>query len=97
MSTQIILNNDRTFTIGKQEDCAPVLEQNRLDRQDNVFSTDKKMHRVASVPNVLIDKWCKEWQCNIHELMTQPDLKLRLYRRLNDPSWSKLRTDEGRL
>lgn len=97
MSTQVIQQRDGTILMGKQEDCAPVLAENKLDRQDNVFSPSKKMHRVASIPNVLVDKWCREWGCTMHQMMSEPEFKLKLYRRLNDPEWRALRTDEGRL
>lgn len=92
---EVILNRDESLTIGKQQDCAPVLEQNKLERDGNTFNTKNNYHKAASIPTILIDKWCKEWGCSMHQLLSEPEFKLKLYRRLNDPEYRALRTDTG--
>ena len=93
--TNIFLNRDDTLTLGKEQNAAPILDQNKLERDGNTFSTKNNYHKAASIPSVMIDQWCKEWGCTMHQLMSEPEFKLKLYRRLNDPSYRNLRTDEG--
>lgn len=94
--TQIIKNRDGTLTIGKQQRVDPIFQENHEYSKDNPFGTGKKLHKVASIPTVLFDKWCKEWKCTMHQMMTDPEIKLKLYRRLNSNDWQKLRTDDQR-
>lgn len=72
-----------------------------LDANKDAFNSYKKptyrsetMNHVASIPNIIIEKWMKEEPpLNIYN----PQHKKRLLQRLNDPEWKYLRTMPGRI
>lgn len=51
------------------------------------------MHKVATVPMVLIEQWSKELHCNILEKQNRHLLMMKL----RDRDYSKTRTKEGRI
>src|SRR3990167_3870057 len=76
--------------------------EERLDRNkalanhgDRGYGTDrdKWLRRVGSIPNVVILAWLKE---GIDIFSTDPAMKLKVRRLLNDPDWRWLRTAPGR-
>lgn len=48
-------------------------------------------HRIAHIPNVVIDQWLTEDGIDVFN----PDHADRVWKKLNDPDWKKLRTSEG--
>ena len=79
--------------VKKTQDVEPYLDRNQ--REKNLQSSGWKgdLHKVASVPLVLIEQWSKELGVNILEKANRHLLMLKL----NDRNYSKLRTKEGRL
>lgn len=82
-----------TTTVKKTQDVEGYLDKNKRERGEQVSGWKGDMHKVASVPFVLIEQWCKELGCNILEAKNRHLLMLKL----NDRDYSKLRTKEGRV
>jgi hypothetical protein len=53
----------KTTTIAQYQDCTPIFEQNKklLSADDGYTSHDKWRRRVASVPFITLQIWCKQW------------------------------------
>lgn len=79
--------------LSKHQDVEPYLDD--IARQRNQAETGWKgdLHKVATVPMVIIDQWNEELKCNV--LLKENRHLLML--KLNDPNYSKLRTKEGRI
>jgi len=80
-------------TIKKTQDVEPYLKQNQIERNAQETGWKGDLHKVATVPIVLIEKWNKEFGCNILKKENRHLLMLKL----NDRDNSKLRTKEGRI
>ncbi len=86
-------NADGTFTIQKSQDVEGILKDNAIDKNASSSGWKGDMHKVASVPMVIVEQWWKE-------LGSDPFHKKNrkwLIAKLNSSEWSKLRTKEGRL
>ena len=79
--------------IKKTQDVAPYIDQNKVERNNQNSGWKGDLHKVASVPLVIIEQWCKEFGCNILQTENRHLLMLKLRDRDN----SKLRTKEGRI
>jgi hypothetical protein len=79
--------------VKKTQDVEPYLDD--IARQRNQAETGWKgdLHKVATVPMVIIDQWNKELNCNV--LLKENRHLLML--KLNSPEYSKLRTKTGRI
>lgn len=84
--------NDRTI-IKKTQDVEGYLDRNRAERNNQVSGWRGDLHKVASVPFVLIEEWCKEFGCNILAKENRHLLMLKLRNR----DYNKLRTKEGQI
>lgn len=85
-------DSDR-LVIKKTQDAKPYLDQIQKERSDQVEGWKGDLHKVATVPLVLVEEWCKEFGCNILAKENRHLLMLKL----NDSQYSKLRTKEGRI
>jgi hypothetical protein len=99
IKTHILKNNDGTITIGTTQDYTSILEKNKYEANNNLNRTNRDTfgRKVASIPLNLINAWCKEWNCSLHQLMNDPSLKAKMMARLRDKSYLKLRTDHGNI
>ncbi len=86
-----------TFTIETYQDVGPYLERNRRERnawngQGRQLVGDS-MRKIADIPNVVAEKWMREYGVNVLDKNHLPAVK----RLLRDPEWAYLRTSPGRI
>ena len=87
---------DRAY-VRKAENVAPRIDLNKRLQANKVYSDKKRpVSRVASIPPVVAHHWMLEDGVNWFALRGD-DLDKYLSRKLNDPDWKWLRTDEGRI
>lgn len=79
--------------VKKTQDVQGYLDQNQRERSNQVEGWKGDLHKIASVPMVLIEEWNKEFGCNI--LLAENRHLLML--KLNDRNYQKLRTKEGKV
>ena len=72
------------------------LDLNQRLQTDKVYSKKRPMTRVASIPPAVAHQWMLQDGVNWLSLRGD-ELEKYLNRKLNDPDWKWLRTDEGRL
>lgn len=96
----VIKNTDGTISIGTTQDVSSILEDNvrQATSGANRHTGDQTWGRkVASIPFNLLNAWCKEWGCTLHQLNNDPQLKAKMFARLRDRDYLKLRTDTGQI
>lgn len=83
----------KTFTVERVQDVEPILEHNKVLRALPQKS-DWGRH-VASIPNVLIERWLNEEHARGNRGMTfgSKEFDALITRKLRDPEWAYLRTD----
>jgi hypothetical protein len=83
----------KSFTIERVQDVEPILEHNKTLRTLEQRS-DWGRH-VASVPNVVLEKWLtEEWERgNIHMQFGTEEFYGMVERKLQDPEYRAFRTD----
>lgn len=52
--------------------------------------------KVASVPIDVLDQWIKEG-IDYRKIKTDPEMRVKFFRRLNSPEWRKLKTYNGHI
>src|SRR5262245_44099135 len=84
--------SDRTV-IETVQDVAPILERNKALRNadDRGWSASYDLRRAATIPDIIILKWRKEYGIDVFNRNHWPAVK----RLLNDPEWRYLRTAPG--
>ena len=99
VKTHIKKNNDGTLSIGTSQDVEELLTQNQFEANNNVnrINRDTYGRKVASIPLNMLNMWCKEWGCTMFQLNADPTMKAKLFARLRDKEYLKLRTDTGRI
>jgi len=75
------------------QDVAPYLRQNNLDRTEGRQGWKGEVHKIASIPLVVLEQWRKEIGSDPLDKNNRP----WLIARLNNKDWAKLRTKEGRI
>lgn len=91
VSTVVQLNHDGSLTTGTIQDCVPILEHAKaLHNEGHHGSGDMRL--AASVPMVVIEKYCDDSGITYTDFMHSQDHKKRL---LNDPSLSYFRIWKG--
>ena len=94
MTVQTIYHPDgRALTIQRVQDVEPILERNKQLRTMEQRS-DWGRH-VASVPNVVLEKWLnEEWaRGNIHMQFGSDEYYEMVERKLQDPEFREFRVD----
>lgn len=83
--------HDNKFHIQKVQDVTPYLAQNAVERSNQTSGWKADMHKVASIPLVLVEQWWKELGSN------PLDKKNRgwLIAKLNSSEFQALRTKDG--
>lgn len=85
--------SEDSLTIKRSADVEANIEANKREYIDNTHARFGDMRRVASIPMVIIDKWCAEDGINY----LAPEHAGALKRKLNDPDNRFLRTMPGKL
>ena len=82
-----------TTTLHSVQDVEPFLEQNKLDYNDGSdgWSPSRELQRVASIPNILIEKWLREEGIDVYNDNHWP----AVVRKLNSSEYRHLRTGSG--
>jgi len=90
-----IIENADSLTIVNEEDVEPNLDVNKelYNDQDGGWSKSREFRRVASIPNILIEKWLIEENVNV----LLPENKQWLRKKLNSNEYLYLRTAPGEL
>jgi hypothetical protein len=100
--TETFLDNDKDGIIQKRSlDIEPIIENNKkLFNQNDGYSSDKGLKRIASIPVVILEIWCKEYhkdqnKGNWFELPQETQKKI-LKEKLNSSEFRYFRTSEGK-
>lgn len=93
---EIIHHDDQEdrLTIGVEQDVSPILEANKIARNQAEGRRMGDMERVASIPAVLVMEWMKE---GINVMAPNQDDLKKIKQKLNSPEYAYLRTGGGRL
>ena len=84
----------KTTYIHTEQDVQPILERNKLLRnEDNGRGVKQQWWHVGTIPVGLIHKWLKEEGVDVYN----PDHWSRVKQKLNSPDYRYLRTSEGRV
>jgi hypothetical protein len=85
--------NNESLVIHKQQDVAPVIAANRIDRnqgpQDLSFG-----RKIASVPVDVLDAWIREG-VDYRRISKDPEMKKKFYAKLNSREFSAFKTYDG--
>ena len=100
--TETFLDNDKDGIIQKRSlDIEPIIENNKkLFNQNDGYSPDKGLKRIASIPVVILEIWCKEYhkdqnKGNWFELPQEIQKKI-LREKLNSSDFKYFKTSEGK-
>ena len=100
--TETYLDNDKDGIIQKRSlNIEPIIENNKkLFNQNDGYSPDKGLKRIASIPVVILEIWCKEYhkdqnKGNWFELPQETQKKI-LKEKLNSSEFRYFRTAEGK-
>lgn len=87
--------NGTDLTVERWQDVEPILDHNKALRSQEQNS-DWGRH-VASIPNVILEKWLNEeyQRGNIGLRMFSAEFDQLVERKLKDPDWAYLRTDNS--
>ncbi len=76
------------------QDVEPILKANEIMRNEGKgFSPSREWRRIASIPNIFVEKWLKEEGIDVYNKEHWPAVE----RKLRDPDYSKFRTSSGGL
>ena len=75
------------------QDVEPYLKQIEDEKKETVSGWKGDLHKVATIPLVLIEQWNQELKCNVLAKENRHLLMLKI----NDRNYQKLRTKEGRV
>lgn len=93
VKTLVQLNGDGSLTTGTMQDCESILERSKALHNEGMHGS-KDMRLAASIPVVVIEKWCNDNGIAYADLGRSPDLKRRM---LSDPALSSFRVWKGRI
>lgn len=87
--------SDGKWAIETIQDVEPILERNKAMQNDGSggWSPTRDFRRAASIPDVVILQWKKQYGVDIHN----PDHWPAVKKLLNSSEWQWLRTAPGRL
>lgn len=93
VKTIVALNNDGSLTTGTVQDCEPILEHTKAMHNEGLHGSSD-MRLAASIPLVVVEKWCNDNHVSYEELGRSAELKKRM---LNDPALGLFRIWKGRV
>tara|TARA_R110002020_G_scaffold20944_2_gene70805 strand:+ start:186 stop:527 length:342 start_codon:yes stop_codon:yes gene_type:complete len=100
--TETFLDNDKDGIIQKRSlDIEPIIENNKkLFNQNDGYSPDKGLKRIASIPVVILEIWCKEYHKDQNKgnwFDLPRDIQKKILReKLNSSEFRYFRTAEGK-
>lgn len=87
-------NNGEDLTVEHTQDVGAIIEHNKA-LQSMPQRSDWGRH-IASIPEVIVMKWLDEEAARGNHLrMYTPEFNQLIERKLNDPEWKYLRTDNA--
>ena len=87
-------HEDGTYTVHSSQDVEPILDLNKaMANHNDGYSPSRELRRVATIPNILINKWLVEEGWNALD----PANGDKLASKLNSSDYLYLRTAPGRL
>jgi hypothetical protein len=85
--------NSQALIVHKSQDVSPIIEANRIDRnegpQDLSFG-----RKIASVPIDVLDAWIREG-VDYRQIKKNPEMRKKFYEKLNSREWSAFKTYDG--
>jgi len=86
---------DDVIVTHAEMDCAPTIELNKILYNDGTegYGPTREWRRVASIPNIVLEKWLKEEGIKYWD----PADTHKLAAKLDDPEWKFLRTAPGKV
>ena len=100
--TETFLDNGNEGVVQKRSlDIKPIIENNkRLYNQNDGYSPDKGLKRIATIPTIILEIWAKEYhkdqnKGNWFELPQETQKKI-LKEKLNSSEFRYFRTAEGK-
>ena len=94
--TKTHLNRDGTITFERVQDMNGILKSNQIELINGEQDRKAMMRKVATIPNIIIEKWMKEG-INIYNMGHDPDVRKKVLQRLNSFDYRSLRTHNSRL
>jgi hypothetical protein len=90
---------DGKMTIKTSQDVEPILKKNKaLYNLNSGYSAGKELKRVASIPNIVLTIWAKEYNgSNNWYAIPQIERKKILKTKLNSSDFRYFRTAEGKI
>lgn len=85
-------HGDGSFTYERVQDVEPILDQNKRWQNEPQKKSEVMGHHIATIPNIIIDKWAKEEGANLMA-MNKYEADKFLRKKLADPDyrWLKAR------
>lgn len=77
--------------IERVQDVEPILDDNKREMNSGAHSRTDEWRHVAEIPNVVIEKWLRDYGIWFYDKNHWPAVK----RLLNSSEWSYLRTRPG--
>ena len=86
-------HQDNSFTIVRSQDVEPILELNKHYQNTPQTKSEFMGHHLASIPNIIIEKWANEDGINILETAKHGKKAIGQFikRKLADPDWRYLK------
>jgi hypothetical protein len=83
------------MVVHRTQDVQPLLDRNKRFQNSGLdgMSPTRDWKQVASIPNIILEKWLKEEGLRYWD----EEHKHRLLKKLDDPEWAYLRTGNGHL
>lgn len=89
----VVALEDGALVTGTTQDCTPIVERTKaMHNSGMVGSADMRL--AASVPRVLVERYCNDAGIGFNEFTQSPEHKRRL---LNDPALAHFRVWAGRV
>jgi len=79
----------------RRQDVEPLLDRNKRFQNSGLdgYSPTRDWKQVASIPNIILEKWLKEEGLRYWD----SEHRDRLIKKLDDPEWQYLRTGTGKI
>lgn len=96
VTTEMRLDGGR-IVVEQRADVTEMIEANKRMANANSGKRygDGLMHEVARIPNLIAFKWLREDGLDIYS--NEPNMRRKLFRKLNDPEWKYLKTTDKRI
>jgi len=97
--TSYFIEEDGKLTVKKSENVNPLLKKNKeLYNHNDGYTPSKDMKRVASIPRIMLEIWCKEHNGTNNWFGLPSEVRSKILReKLNSSDYRYFRTAPGRL